>query len=57
MPRRPAIFSQADVARALRAVVQTGVKAEIVLEPDGTIHIVPMEEAQKPLTPAAPIRL
>lgn len=57
MPRRPATFTQADVARALRAVDQTGVSAEVVLEPDGRIRIVPTEEPKTPLTPTEPIRL
>lgn len=57
MPRRPATFTQADVDRALRAIAQSGMKAEVVLETDGTIRIVLKEEVRKPLTPAAPIRL
>lgn len=60
MPRRPAIFTQADVARALRAVDQVGVRAEVVLETDGRIRIVPADKGgavPKPLTPPDPIRL
>lgn len=41
MPRRPARFTQADIARALRAVAQVGVKAAVKLAPDGSILIIP----------------
>ena len=41
MPRTPAKFTQADVARALRAIKQTGAAMELVLEPDGRIRIIP----------------
>lgn len=41
MPRTPAKFTQADVARALRAIEQTGAAMELVLEPDGRIRIIP----------------
>lgn len=57
MPRRPATFTQADIARALRAVEQTGVKAEVVLEPDGRIRIVPRDDPPQSLTPPVEIRL
>jgi hypothetical protein len=40
MSRTPAKFTQADVARVLRALKQTGVDMEAVLEPDGRIRIV-----------------
>jgi hypothetical protein len=38
MPRRPAIISQADVARAIRAARSAGADA-IEVRPDGTIKI------------------
>jgi hypothetical protein len=41
MSRTPARFTQADVARALRAIDQTGGDKEVVIEPDGRIRIVP----------------
>ncbi len=41
MSRTPARFTQADIARALRAVDQTGGGKEVVIEPDGRIRIVP----------------
>jgi hypothetical protein len=41
MPRRPARFTQADIARALRAVGQTGARVAVEITPDGTIRIVP----------------
>jgi hypothetical protein len=41
MSRTPAKFTQADIARALRAVAQCEANMEIVLEPDGRIRLVP----------------
>lgn len=41
MSRTAAKVTQADVARALRAVEQTGASAVIEIAPDGTIRIVP----------------
>jgi hypothetical protein len=38
MNRRPAIVTQADVARAIRAAQQCGAQA-VEIKPDGTIHI------------------
>ena len=38
MPRRPALLTQADVARAIRAAKQTGAGA-VEIRPDGTIVI------------------
>jgi hypothetical protein len=39
MPRRPAVITQADVARAIRAAKQAGAEA-VELRPDGTIIVV-----------------
>jgi len=50
MPRTPARFSQADIARAVRAVAQTGEDMEVVIERDGTIRIlrrVPVAENRR----------
>jgi hypothetical protein len=41
MPRTPSKVTQADVARVLRAVEQTGVQMEVIIETDGRIRIVP----------------
>jgi hypothetical protein len=38
MPRRPAAFTQADVARAIRAAKQADA-ASLELRPDGTIVV------------------
>ena len=38
MPRRPALITQADVARAIRAAKQAGAGA-VEIRPDGTIVI------------------
>jgi hypothetical protein len=45
--RRPARVTQAEIARAIRAVVQVGVPAAILFESDGTIKIVPTGDADK----------
>jgi len=39
MPRTSAKFTQADLARAIRAVDQAGVDMDVVLEADGRIRI------------------
>lgn len=51
MSRRPARFTQADIARAIRAVVQTGAPMAVLVELDGTIRISPQENR-----PAPPLR-
>jgi hypothetical protein len=38
MPRRPAAFTQADVARAIRAAKQAGAES-VEVRPDGTIVV------------------
>lgn len=43
MSRTPAKYTQADIARALRAAAQCDLRMEIVLEPDGRIRIVPTD--------------
>jgi hypothetical protein len=59
MPRRSAKFTQDDIARAIRAIEQTGAKMEIRIEPDGTIRIVPHDEdgPPGPVKYTGPIRL
>jgi len=44
MSRTPAKFTQADIARALRAAAQCDLCVEIVLEPDGRIRIIPSDK-------------
>lgn len=44
MSRRAARFTQADLARAIRAVEQTGASMAVEIGPDGTIRIVPISE-------------
>jgi hypothetical protein len=39
LPRTPAKITQADVARVLRAVKQTGTSARVEVKPDGSIII------------------
>ena len=45
MSRRPATVTQADVARAIRAVEQTNYPAVVEIDRDGTIRIVPAKLA------------
>ena len=47
-------FTQADVARTVRAVAAAKLRAEIVIAPDGTIRIVPVDQSQP--QPVAPKR-
>lgn len=46
MPRTPAKVTQADIARALRAIKQTGADMAVEVAADGTIRIVPAEKAK-----------
>jgi hypothetical protein len=47
MPRTAAKVSQADIARVLRAVAQTGTKMRVEISPDGTIRMEPVEGADR----------
>jgi hypothetical protein len=53
MSRTPARFTQADVARAIRAAKQAGANA-VELLPDGTIRICLNSDKEAPLSPAPP---
>jgi hypothetical protein len=52
MSRRAARITQADVARALKALAQTGVRAALEICADGVLRIVPLEPA--PIAEAPP---
>lgn len=57
MSRTAAHVTQADIARALRAVEQTGARAIVEIAPDGMIRIVPTKNVdlrpqQAPVEPA-----
>jgi hypothetical protein len=52
MSRTPARFTQADVARSIRAAKQTGAGA-VELLPDGTIRI-RLDGLEKPAAPVVP---
>ena len=54
MSRTPARFTQADVARTIRAAKQAGAGA-VELLPDGTIRI-RLDGAEKPAPPVEPDR-
>jgi hypothetical protein len=46
MPRTAASVTQADIARALRAVAQTGATVAVEVLRDGTIRLVPCEKRE-----------
>lgn len=52
MPRRPALFSQADLARVLRAARDAGVRVRVRLLPDGSMEVVTGDNPQPVDTPA-----
>lgn len=47
MPRTAAKVTQADVARVLRAVAQSGMKMRVEIALDGTIRLEPVEVAKQ----------
>jgi len=47
MARRVARVTQAEIARALRAVHQVLPSAVVLIEPDGSIKIIPTTEADR----------
>jgi hypothetical protein len=57
MSRRPARFTQADIARAIKAVEKTGAKMAVEIAPDGTIRIVPSLSQSMPLAEKYEFRL
>lgn len=56
MPKGNVKFKQSDVARAIRAVMQTGAPLGVEITPDGTIRLVPapnvvsVKKSKKPQT-------
>ncbi|MDP3940646.1 MAG: hypothetical protein Q8R92_21235 [Deltaproteobacteria bacterium] len=53
MSRTPAKVTQADIARAIRAIAQTGAKLAVEIAPDGTIRLVPVDSGNNEPTPVA----
>ena len=51
MPRRPAAFTQADVARAIRAAKQAGAES-VEVRPEGTIVVLLKSAPAAPQEPA-----
>jgi hypothetical protein len=45
MPRTAAKVTQADIARVLRAVAQSGMKMSLEISPDGTLKLHPADVA------------
>lgn len=48
MPRRPALFTQADLARVLRAARDAGVRVRVKLLPDGSMEVATGENSPQP---------
>ncbi len=48
MPRRRAAHTQADYARAIRALAQDGHLAAVRFMPDGSVLVVPIDGPVKP---------
>ena len=57
MSRTPAKVTQADIARAIRAIAQTGAKLTVEIAPDGTIRLVPVDSKQERVDESEEIRL
>jgi len=53
MPRRPARVTQADIARAIRAVADSGRPATIRIDKDGNIDII--DVGKEPSAPSVPV--
>jgi len=53
MPRRPAAFTQADIARAIRAAKQAGA-VSLEMRPDGTIVVLLKVSPTAPQEPVPP---
>jgi hypothetical protein len=47
MPKGNVRFKQSDVARAIRAVMQTGAPFGVEITPEGTIRLVPATNVAK----------
>lgn len=54
MSRRPARFTQADVARAWRAALSVDPKSSVEILPDGRIRIMQGERSE--IRPVEPVR-
>jgi hypothetical protein len=46
MPRTPAKITQADIARVLRAVAQSGMKMRVEISQSGNITLEPVDSAE-----------
>ena len=58
MPRTAAKVTQADIARVLRAVSQSGLKMSLEISPDGTMRLMPFEQTEVPrFDKRIPVRL
>lgn len=58
MPRTAAKVTQADIARVLRAVSQSGMKMRVEIAPDGAIRLEPVDATKpRPVDRPMPVRL
>lgn len=48
MPRKPALFTQADISRALRALLQAGGCGAVEITREGTIRVIPYRDMLSP---------
>lgn len=54
MPRTAAKVTQADIARALRAIADSGQDLALEVDPDGTMRILPTPEKGRRKSRVAP---
>jgi hypothetical protein len=55
MSRRPANVTQADIARALRALQALGLYGRVEVHPGGVIHVVPSDRPEPAPDARAPV--
>lgn len=57
MPRTPAKVTQADIARVLRAVAQSGMRMRVEISQSGNITLEPVDGAAPPVDRRVPVDL
>lgn len=56
MSRRPARFTQADIARAIKALDRLGSNRQVLIDQEGNIRIIPASDVYKSEPPVEPER-